>query len=492
MPRPPDEPEQSRFGVIDIGSNTVRLVVFDGRTRSPAYFFNEKDTCALGAEIQSTGALYPEGKIRALAALKRFRALAASMRVDTIEVVATAAMRDASDGPEFATQIRQETGLPVRIISGVEEGRYAAMGVLLGEMRRNGVVIDIGGASMEVASLRDGRIGTAQTTPLGPLRLASTGLTGDDLDAYIRESLRDHWPEDAPIGSRVTLVGGGWRAFGQVDMSRRDYPLHVLQGYEMTPEDALATAKWIEKADEEALSAAGLSRTRIANAPLTAYVLEHLIAFAKPKIIGISAYGLREGVLYENLSQEMRASDPLLQSAAFMEQMDSRFPGFGMELAEWAMPIFPGLPERLLVAACLLADVNWRVHPDYRAAACFATATQSNLAGLTHPERVLLATALAYRYKGSREALKSEPACGLLSGEERNTAEALGRTIRLGAMLSGAAPGVLADSGIARTGTGIRLTLPAKHKDLLAGIVEKRLRSLANGLGLEAEVETLG
>jgi len=223
----------ARFGVIDIGSHTVRLVVFDGRTRSPAYFFNEKSTCALGAEIQVTGKLYPAGKKMALAQLKRFKALADAMGVETLKVVATAAVRDASDGPQFARQVKKSCGLDVRVISGVDEGRYAAMGVLMGEDRRDSLVVDIGGASMELTTIKDREIGEAKTTPLGPLRLSASELKDEILDAYIDGILEQGWPKDAENGGRITLVGGGWRAFAALDMNRRSYPLHVLQGYEI-------------------------------------------------------------------------------------------------------------------------------------------------------------------------------------------------------------------------------------------------------------------
>jgi exopolyphosphatase/guanosine-5'-triphosphate,3'-diphosphate pyrophosphatase len=475
----------ARFGVIDIGSNTVRLVIFDGRTRSPGYFYNEKETCTLGAEIEETGALYPAGKTRALAAMRRFKSLTRAMKVETLHAVATAAVRDASDGPAFVKQIKKECGLDVRVLSGVEEGRYAAMGVLLGENRKDTVVADIGGASMELTTITKREIGAANSTPLGPLRLSSTGLSGDELDAYILDHIARNWPEDAPDNGRVTLVGGGWRAFAALDMHRRDYPLSVLQGYEMTPEDALKTAEWTLKASESELADAGLSKTRLTNAPLTAQVLKNLIAHANPSVLAISAYGLREGVLFENLPKRLIASDPLIQSAAFQERNWARFPGFGLELAAWLLPLFPDLPERRIVAACLLADVNWRVHPDYRAKACFLTVTQANLGGLTHGERVFLGIALAYRYKGAKDALKSEPATALVSDEERMQAEALGRTIRLGSMVSGTAPQILARSTLTRDDTAITLTVDESDAMLLAGSVERRLASLASALGLE-------
>jgi len=278
------------------------------------------------------------------------------------------------------------------------------------------------------------------------------------LDQYIDEAINEGWPAGAKTGGRITLVGGGWRAFAMLDMDRRKYPLHVLQGYEITPEHALETAKWVREASESALSNAGLSKTRIANAPLTAQVLQRLIARGEPSV---------------------------LETAAFMERYSARFPGFGEELAAWLLPSFPTLPERIIVAACLLADVNWRIHPDYRAKACFVTATQANLGGLTHSERVFLAVALAYRYKGAKDALRSEPAAKLLSPEERSDAEALGRALRLGAMISGAAPNMLDKCDLARGAETLTLSISDEHASLSSGPVGRRLSSLATSLGLE-------
>lgn len=481
----------ARLGVIDIGSNTVRLVVFDDRIRSPAYFFNEKETCQLGAEIQSTGRLWPEGKELALRALHRFAELTRRLGVDAVEVVATAALRDAEDGSEFAARIERETGLTVSIISGVEEGRFAAMGVLLGEMRQTFTVIDIGGASLEITAVRDRAIRAAATTPLGPLRLADAGLGSKKLDAYIDGALAGGWPdEEAEKGRRLSLVGGGWRAFASVDMHRREYPLAVLQGYEMSPEDALATAAFIRNADEATLISSGMPQSRAASAPLVARVLERLVAFAEPRVLGISAYGLREGVLYGRLPSSMRASDPLIQSAAFMEARFGRCAGFGAEMAEWLLPLFPDVEDRLLFGACLLADVNWRVHPDWRAQACFATATQANLGGLSHEERVFLAVALAYRYKAAKATLAKEPSTALLDADRLASAEAVGRAIRLGSMLGGALPGTLASASIRLDDDALVLTLKDRTKALGAPSVERRLSSLASTLGVAPRLET--
>jgi len=184
-------------------------------------------------------------------------------------------------------------------------------------------------------------------------------------------------------------------------------------------------------------------------------------------------------VLYEHLPESLRATDPLIQSAAFLERTSSRFPGFGEELAAWLRPSFPDLPERMVIAACYLVDVNWRIHPDYRAQACFVTATQANLGGLTHSERVFLAVGLAYRYKGAKEALRSERSADMLSPDQRLQAEALGKSLRLGAMISGASPGILRQCALARGDKTLTLAANKACAALISGPVKRRLSALA-------------
>src|SRR6056297_2585068 len=237
----------SRVGVVDVGSNSVRLVVFDGAARSPAYFFNEKIMCALGAGMSETGRLNPEGKVRALAAIRRFQLLADGMGAAPLTAVATAAVRETEDGPAFREEIERETGLRLWVIDGEEEARLSAQGVLLGWPGSYGLVCDIGGSSMELAELKDGEVGKCVSSPLGPLRLL--GIKGGKsarrkaMKAEI-EALKETMGEQS---DRLFLVGGSWRAFARVDMLRRDYPLLVLHEYRMTRADVRATVKYIEK-----------------------------------------------------------------------------------------------------------------------------------------------------------------------------------------------------------------------------------------------------
>ena len=247
----------ARVGVVDVGSNSVRLVVFDGAARSPAYFYNEKILCGLGAGLGETGRLNPEGKRRALAALKRFQLLAEGMKIPPLTAVATAAMREAEDGPAFREEIARETGLRLWVIDGEEEARLSAQGVLLGWPEADGLICDIGGSSMELAELHGGRIGRKLTSPLGPLKLQNIKGGKKGMKAHIAgimDGLVDKMGTDY---KRIFLVGGSWRAIARIDMERRGYPLHVLHEYRMTPKSVFDTINFIRAEDPASLRAHG-------------------------------------------------------------------------------------------------------------------------------------------------------------------------------------------------------------------------------------------
>ncbi|HSF92690.1 MAG TPA: Ppx/GppA family phosphatase, partial [Paracoccaceae bacterium] len=298
----------ARVGVVDVGSNSVRLVVFDGLARSPAYFYNEKVLCGLGRGMADTGVLHPEGRERALAAIHRFAALARGMGIAGLTGVATAAVREASDGPDFVEQVRSETGLDLRVIDGKQEAQLSAKGVLLGWPEAEGVVCDIGGSSMELAQLQGGIIGACETSELGPLKLAD--FHGDDtaLTEHIRRkvsALLDAVP--FPAGGQLFLVGGSWRALARIDMLRREYPFKVLHEYTLTPTQMDETIKWMRAQDLDALGqATSTSAERLRLLPIASRVLEELVAQAEPGLIAISSYGLREGMLYEIMPASMR------------------------------------------------------------------------------------------------------------------------------------------------------------------------------------------
>ncbi|MFZ5962762.1 Ppx/GppA family phosphatase [Thalassococcus sp. BH17M4-6] len=487
----------SRVGVIDIGSNSVRLVVFDGAARSPAYFYNEKIMCALGAGMAETGRLNPEGRARALAAIERFQMLAQGMGLPPLTAVATAAVREAKDGPEFRDEIARVTGLKIWVIDGVEEARLSAQGVLLGWPGSYGLVCDIGGSSMELAAISDGRVGPRVTSDLGPLKLRDMPGGRKGRTRVIKDTLQDLARTMGDQRDRLFLVGGSWRAIARIDMHRRGYPLHVLHEYRMTAKSVQATAKYIEASDlDELRSACSLSSARMALVPYATEVLRRLVQVFKPKDIAISSYGIREGLLYEQMPQALRDRDPLIEACSFAEQKDARLPGFGKRLFHFIEPLYRNVPEarlRIVRAACLLHDVSWRAHPDYRAETCFDNATRANLGGLKHSERIFLGLALLHRYRNRREGTRFEDLYDLIDEQEQLRAEVLGKALRFGAMLwmsdtwqDGAALEWQPKKRL------LRLKLREEIHPLFGEVAQARFQSLANSLDATTEVKIVG
>jgi exopolyphosphatase/guanosine-5'-triphosphate,3'-diphosphate pyrophosphatase len=484
----------SRVGVVDVGSNSVRMVVFDGAARSPAYFYNEKIMCGLGKGLAETGKLHPEGKARALAALRRFALLAEEMGAAPLTIVATAATREASDGPDFQAQVLRETGLKLWVVDGDEEARLSAQGVLLGWPGARGIVCDIGGNSMELARIGEGRVGKRISTQLGPFRLQQVEGGVAKRRALIARVLARAQDRIQSTGERFYLVGGSWRVIARLDMERRNYPLTVLHEYRMQPKSLLDTLDWLAASDLSMLRGrTGTSAERMELVPLACEVLREVIRLFKPSEIDVSAYGIREGLLFEQMPERLRQRDPLIEAARVAEQTSARIPGTGRQLYNFLMPLFEDKPAeklRLIKAACLLHDTTWRAHPDYRADACFDNATRANLGGLDHPGRVFLGLALLHRYKNSHNGSRLAPLFSLLTEDELQEAEVLGKAMRFGAMLAAGNPAVAGALRWKPKKRHLELHLTPMGEGLFGEVARARLASLAQALKGTAQVVT--
>jgi exopolyphosphatase/guanosine-5'-triphosphate,3'-diphosphate pyrophosphatase len=491
----PSVRDLSKVGVVDVGSNSVRMVVFDGAARSPAYFFNEKVMCGLGKDLVQTGMLHPSGRARALAALRRFALLAKGMEIKTLTVVGTAAMREAKDGAEFQQQVLDETGLEIWVIDGEEEARLSAQGVLLGWPDATGVVCDIGGNSMELARIGAGEVGARMSTPLGPFRLLQEAGDAPTRARHIAKHVKEAVEALSLKGEKIYLVGGSWRVIARLDMERRDYPLTVLHEYRMQPAPLMETLDWIENADLAQLRAkTGTSSERMELIPLACEVLRELIKQAKPSEIDVSAYGIREGLLYEQMPPRLRARDPLIEAARAAERTSARMPGFGKKLYDFLLPLFETRDTdqlRLIKAACLLHDTTWRTHPDFRAEACFDNASRANLGGLDHVGRVFLGLALLHRYKNNRSGSRLEPMFKLLSPAQIKDAEILGKAMRFGAMFAVGDPSRVCKLGYDAQAGLLQVDLTEEGRALLGEVAEARLKSLANAMGAQTSFGVL-
>ena len=164
-------PQLEPIGVIDIGSNSVRLVVYEGAVRALTPLFNEKVLCGLGRKVASTGSLDPEAVERALVALVRFKTIARVLRVKSLTAIATAAVREAKNGADFIERGQRAAGCAIEVLSGEKEAELAAKGIMMGFVGDDGVAGDLGGGSLELIDIAGEQLREAATLPLGGLRL---------------------------------------------------------------------------------------------------------------------------------------------------------------------------------------------------------------------------------------------------------------------------------------------------------------------------------
>ena len=471
----------SKIGVIDIGSNSVRLVIFDALARAPHYVFNEKVQCRLGQGLQDTGQLSPQGVEMAKDCMSRFVSLARAMEVRKLDVVGTAALREASDGPAFVRELEQTLDIQIQIVDGETEAHLSALGVLVGWPEANGVVCDIGGSSMELVRVRDGNIGEGISLKLGPLKLMA--MDAKERKSFINDQLKLASKVFGGAHLPIYLVGGSWRALGKVDMVRRDYPLPILHEYELTSKNIRKTVNFIQKRGAQVYDQADVSQGRAELMPYALEVLSRLEKQYEPSGYWVSAYGLREGLFFQHMPKHKRIADPLIEACRFLEKTLARFPGFGAALFEWIRPIFSNLNEgemRLVQAACLLHDTNWRYHPDFRARISFDTVAQSNICAITHEGRIFLALALAARYANSASSYIPEKALSLLSEADRNLAVEVGHAMRLGAMISAGIQNYLAQTTLEIHDNELILSVSKGLSDISGQTVLKRLDALGS------------
>jgi exopolyphosphatase / guanosine-5'-triphosphate,3'-diphosphate pyrophosphatase len=434
----------SDAAVIDVGSNSVRLVLYRLEGRAVWTVFNEKVLAGLGRDLAVTGRLSPEGVEAAMAALTRFKALLDAGRPAQIYATATAAVRDAKDGEAFRARVLTETGLQLRVLSGKEEARYAAYGVEAGCPAGSGVVGDLGGASLELIRLQDGEPSDGVTLPLGPFALADQGrFDADRVKAIAVKAI-------APVAGRLgaetlNAVGGAWRSLAILHMRMTDYPLEIVHQYEMTRREALEAARIIARQSKSSLDRIeGMSRRRLETLPHAAAVMEALIETLDVQRVVMSAYGLREGLLYEGMPPALRAIDPLIAGCAALGARQGVNEDLAPVLEAWVRPAFatlePVFGRRdpvLLAAACRLADLGARLHPDHRADLLFEQVLRAPIAGMDHAERVFLACAAFARHTAATTIPEPELVARLLSHDRYRRARALGSAMRLGCDLSG-------------------------------------------------------
>lgn len=472
-----------RQAVLDIGSNSIRLVVYDGPRRAPAPICNEKALCGLGRDMGADGSLNPAAVDHALTTLRRFRKLVAVHGDPPTFVVATAAVREAKDGRAFVAAV-EALGFKVGVIEGGEEARLAALGVVSYEPDATGLVGDMGGGSLELIAVDKGFVRETTSLSIGPLRLMQrVGPNVGEAEAIVARAL-DGVSFVAP-GRFETLysVGGAWRAVARIHMRLRSYPLSVLHHYEMARHDALDVCRLVSRQSRRSLEEIpGIPRRRIDTLPLAAMVLAAVLERTKAERVVTSAGGVREGVLFNALDAEARREDPLLAGARFMARHHSPDPSYGEAAAAFTGGLFldeTSAERRVRVATCLLCDISAYFHPDARAAHAYDAALRASFYGVTHEERVAIGWSLFVRHDGERADMPDEQALALLSWEKQQRATRLGLALRFATALSPKAPRGLDGASLHLERGRLKFRAPKGHRDLMGELPRRRFEQLA-------------
>lgn len=484
----------SSVAVIDIGSNSVRLVVYEKMARSLITIFNEKALCGLGREVQTTGLLAPDAVARALTSLRRFRALCRVMKVGRVHAIATAACRDASNGADFIALAERICGCPIEILSGPREAHLSALGVVSGIHKPDGIVGDLGGGSLELIDVRGNRVRSGVTLPLGSLALQDVSQKSlKRAERIVKSDLAGVAQLKAGRGRTFYAVGGTWRALARIHIIQSGYPLRVMHGYSIPAADALGFAQRLRRlaavdmlADIEAISDA--------RRPLLTYaalVLEYIIRVAQPKTIVFSTFGVREGLLYTKLPEAERSKDGLICAAQTLNELLSRSTRHAQELIGWTDRLVRVVKlketeedRRLRHTACLLSDIGWRVHPDYRGEQTLNLITNGNFGSISHQGRAFVALSVFYRYAGLSE--QNEPPAivqQLVPPAMVERARLLGAAFRVAHLISAARPGVLPLTHFRSQGRKLMLVFEHRMVDLIADRVGSRFKQLARLVG---------
>jgi exopolyphosphatase/guanosine-5'-triphosphate,3'-diphosphate pyrophosphatase len=485
--------------VIDIGSNSVRLVVYEGATRSPTPLFNEKVLCGLGRVVAKRGKIEGESAMRTLEALARFKFLSSQLGAGTPWIVATAAVRDASNGKEFVADIERICEAKVLLLSGKREAELAASGIMSGFYEPDGFVGDLGGGSLELVDLAEGAARQSITLPLGGLTLSerTQGQLGRAAGLIDRDFDTVPWMKKG--SSRpFYAVGGTWRTIAKLHMEETAYPLHITHGYAISAATArefcemLAKGKRLRNANQSEVSSA-----RREVIPFGAAVLDRLVERLAPSEVIFSVHGIREGLLYALLPQEERKRDPLLAFCQDYATLRSRSPVHGQELCDWTDRLFatPGPAEtvtdrRLRHAACLLSDIGWRAHPDYRGEQSLDLIARASLSGVDHPGRAFIALAVCYRHIGDNSpgGPIADRVLELIDKKGTKRARLVGAAIRAAHMLSAGAAGVIPRTPAQYINGKLVLSIPPDLAMLQGERLKRRFTALAELTGRQAEI----
>ncbi|MBC6439805.1 MAG: Ppx/GppA family phosphatase [Rhodospirillales bacterium] len=483
-----------RLGIVDIGSNSIRLVVYDRLSRAPLPIVNRKAVIGLGTDVERSGRFSDSLFWQAVDAVDALVRTAHDVPVADLALLATAGVRSAGNGDDFCRTVEAKTGSIVTVLSGDEEARLSALGVVSAVPDVTGVIGDLGGGSLELVALRNGTIIGQSSLDIGPLRLIERtgGELGDATRVIDKALAKVDWLRDW-IGLPFYAVGGAWRAVARLHMAQQDYPLQVVHGYRMARREARDFAGMLEHLGSETIARIRtVSAKRAETLPWGAIALERVLTVLKPNELVFSAHGLREGHHFRMLDRAIQLEDPLLSACRELAGQHRRFSDPSGALEAWLMPLasqFVEVDTRLVRAACILADIGWNEHPEYRAEQALSRILRMPWSVLDHEQRALLALTVFVRYGGSAGSGEAAGCRSLLDEDGIGEAKALGKALRLALEICAGRGHVLDKTPLERSDDSLLLAIGPDAVIASFDRIERYAASLGRALDMPVNVE---
>ena len=300
--------------VIDLGSNSIRMLIYEDFEKSQIPIFNEKAVCSLGNSLELTGKLDPLGVQYSISVLERFKNILNNSKVNNVNIFATAAVRDAKDGPYFKSVVEKIFDNEIEVLTGEQEAERSALGVILGFEKVNGIVADLGGGSLELAKVKNGVIEKKTSLPIGVLRLFNRPKKkkSKKISDIISENLSSvNWLKKTKA-KNLYVVGGVWRTLLKADIFLKKYPLNVLHQYQLTGDDALNLChKLDDKKKLSSLKVDQITKSRTNYVPIATNILKQLLLLTAPEKLLCSISGVREGTLIIKSGYKLTEQDLL-------------------------------------------------------------------------------------------------------------------------------------------------------------------------------------
>jgi exopolyphosphatase/guanosine-5'-triphosphate,3'-diphosphate pyrophosphatase len=484
----------NKEAIIDLGSNSIRMLIYDNLLNSQIPIFNEKAICELGKNLDKTGKLDPKGSDFALSVLQRFKRILSNLKVKKFKIIGTAAIREATDSKLFVAKVKKILKKKVQVLTGIEEAENSALGVIIGFQRVNGVVVDLGGGSLEIARVEKNIIYEKISLPLGVLRLFNQPKRNKDkINSIISFYLNKiEWLRKGKT-KNLYLCGGTWRTLLNAHIFKTNYPLSILHQYKLPAIEALKFSNRLSSVKLiKSEKLVGVTKSRTNYIPIGSYILSSLIKICDPSNILCSVSGVREGSLINKAYLNILKKDSLNRSVHFIALKKGDFGENYIKLYNFLKKIFPNkdenFPFRLLLPACSLSNFDWGLGTYQRAELVFHEVINSPILKLSHNDRIKLGLVSFWRHCSTKyypdlEFLK------LLSNSEITACRRIGAALRFASSIS-VISSIFYEKikiYVANEKTLI-LKVPKKYSQVISNQVQKRLKSLAEEMNLKQEI----